>query len=49
MTDKSKPADIEVEVVNPRYEGATIEIVGRALLQRPPKVARPKRDEPETD
>ena len=27
----------DVEVLNPRYGGATPEMVGRALLQRPPK------------
>ena len=36
--DQKPPvADIEVEVVNPRYEGATPEMLGRALLQRPQK------------
>ena len=32
-----KPKDIEIEVVNPRYEGATFEMVVKAMLQRPPK------------
>ena len=41
MTDKPKPTDIEVEVINPRYEGATFEIVVRAMLQRPKKSEKP--------
>ena len=40
------PADIEVDVVNPRYEGATIEMVVKAMLQRPKKPEPP--DEPES-
>ena len=32
-----KPKDIEIEVVNPRYEGATPIMVAKALLQRPKK------------
>ena len=47
MTDKPKPADIEVEVVNPRYEGATFEMVVRAMLQRPRKRADQDEDEDE--
>ena len=31
------PKDIEVDVKNPRYEGATIEMVVKAMLQRPRK------------
>ena len=31
------PKNIKVDVRNPRYEGATIEIVVKAMLQRPPK------------
>ncbi len=31
------PKNIKVDVVNPRYEGATIKMMGKALLQRPPK------------
>ena len=34
---KPEPAEIAVDVVNPAYEGATIEMVGKALLRRPPK------------
>ena len=43
MTKSSKPPtpkhpkDIEIEVVNPRYEGATFEMVVKAMLQRPKK------------
>ena len=40
-----KPKDIEIEVVNPRYEGATFEMVVKAMLQRPRK--RPDQDEDE--
>ena len=38
-TKAPKPprAEIAVDVVNPAYEGATIEMVGKALLRRPPK------------
>lgn len=32
---KPPPADIEIDVVNPRYEGATPDMVVRALLRRP--------------
>ena len=32
-----KPKDIEIEVVNPRYEGATPIMVAKALLRRPKK------------
>ena len=31
------PKNIEIEVVNPRYEGATFEMVVNAMLQRPRK------------
>ena len=31
------PKDIKIEVVNPRYEGATFEMVVKAMLQRPRK------------
>ena len=34
---KPKPAEIKIDVVNPRYEGATFEIVVKAMLQRPKK------------
>ena len=34
---KPSPADIEIDVDNPRYEGATPLMVARALLQRPKK------------
>ena len=34
---KPPPADIKVDVVNPRYEGATFEMVVKAMLQRPEK------------
>ncbi len=31
------PTNIKIEVVNPRYEGATVEMVVKAMLQRPRK------------
>ena len=38
MTKSPKPPkDIEIEVVNPNYEGATFEMVVKAMLQRPRK------------
>ena len=41
------PADkIEIEVVNPRYEGATIEMVVKAMLQRPRKTDQEGDGEP---
>ena len=43
------PKDIEIEVVNPNYEGATFEMVVKALLQRPRKEKKAKGEEPETD
>ena len=34
--DKQKlPKDIEVDVKNPRYDGATVEMVVKAMLRRP--------------
>ena len=38
-----KPKNIEIEVVNPRYEGATFEMVVKAMLRRPRK--KPDQDE----
>ena len=35
--DKPKPAETKIDVVNPRYEGATVEMVVKAMLQRPRK------------
>ena len=43
------PKAIKIEVVNPRYEGATFEMVVKAMLQRPPKEKKAKGEEPETD
>ena len=40
------PNDIEIDVVNPRYEGATLATVAKALLQRPKKAAQTDNDEP---
>ena len=37
------PKDIKIEVVNPRYEGATFEMVVKAMLQRPRKGGKPNR------
>ena len=39
------PKNIKVDVINPRYEGATFEMVVKAMLQRPRK--RPDQDEDE--
>ena len=52
--DTKKPASkppmrIKVDVVNPRYEGATIEMVVQAMLQRQPKEKKAKGEGPETD
>ena len=48
--DKQKlPKDIEIDVKNPRYEGATFEMVVKAMLQRPRKEKKAKGEEPETD
>ena len=54
MTKTSKPPapkppkDIKVDVKNPRYEGATFEMVVKAMLQRPPKDKKAdKEDDPE--
>ena len=52
MKEKSAPKppkDIEVDVKNPNYEGATFEMVVKAMLQRPPKEKKAKGEEPETD
>ena len=38
---KPPPPDIEVDVINPRYEGATFEMVVKAMLQRPRKGGKP--------
>ena len=35
--DKPNPADVKIKVINPRYEGATFEMVVKAMLQRPRK------------
>ena len=45
-TDKSDPDEIEVEVLNPRYEGATVEMVVKAMLQRPRKSDQDGEGEP---
>ena len=40
--------NIKVDVKNPRYEGATFEMVVKAMLQRPRKGGKPNRkDDPE--
>ena len=48
---KPPPPDMDVEVVNPRYKGATFEMVVKALLQRPRKADKGdggQPDEPES-
>ena len=41
------PKNIEVGVKNPRYEGATIEMVVKAMLQRPKKTNQEQVSDPE--
>ena len=48
-TDKPAPMPIKIDVKNPRYEGATFEMVVKAMLQRPPKDENAKDKEPEAD
>ena len=38
---RTRDKDIEVDVKNPRYEGATFEMVVKAMLQRPRKSGNP--------
>ena len=47
---KPKLPYMDIEVVNPRYKGATFEMVVKALLQRPRKAekARGKPEDPKT-
>ena len=49
----AKPAYMDIEVVNPRYEGATFEMVVKAMLRRPRKADQEgdgePPDEPESD
>ena len=40
------PTTIKVEVINPRYKGATFEMVVKAMLQRPKKAGQKGSDEP---
>ncbi len=47
--DIKPPKNIEVNVKNPRYEGATPGMVARALLRRPKKVDQESEGEPGTD
>ena len=35
------PKNIKVDVINPNYEGATFEMVVKAMLQRPKKTETP--------
>ena len=43
------PTPIKVDVINPRYEGATFEMVVKAMLQRPRKRPDQGEDEPTDD
>ena len=43
------PTPIKVDVINPRYEGATFEMVVKAMLQRPRKRPDQDDDEPTDD
>ena len=50
-TDESRhvndrPKDIKVDVRNPNYEGATFEMVVKAMLQRPKKADQKVNDKP---
>ena len=46
---KSPKQRVKVDVINPRYEGATPLMVARALLQRPKKSGEPsKKENPKT-
>ena len=40
------PKNIKVDVINPNYEGATFEMVVKAMLQRPKKADQKDNDEP---
>ena len=40
------PTPIKADVKNPRYEGATFEMVVKAMLQRPKKADQKDNDEP---
>ena len=46
---KRQPDGSKIEVLNPNYEGATFEMVVKAMLQRPRKEKKAKGDGPETD
>ena len=48
-TAPRSPKNIPVKIRNPRYEGATPEMVGKVLLQRPPKAEKPVADEAKDD
>ena len=45
-TAPQAPKNIEIEVVNPRYEGATFEMVVKAMLRRPKKATQTDDGEP---
>ena len=45
---KSPKQRVKVDVINPRYEGATFEMVVKAMLQRPKKSGKPSgKNDPE--
>ena len=43
---KTRAKNIKIDVINPRYEGATPLMVAKALLQRPKKAAQTDDGEP---
>ena len=43
---RTRDKDIEIDVKNPRYEGATFEMVVKAMLRRPRKAGQKDNDEP---
>ncbi len=48
-TAPKTPTPIKVDVINPDYEGATFEMVVKAMLQRPRKIPDQDDDEPNDD
>ena len=49
MHNQTKRRSVKIVANNPRYEGATFEMVVKAMLQRPRKEKKAKGEEPETD
>ena len=49
MADKPKSKRKPVKVLNPRYAGATPEMVGKALLKHQPKAATGRKGQPKAE